>query len=335
MKRLALALGCLAGVLAPPSADAQQADRPAIVGLVSGSALNAAFIDAFRRGLRELGHVEGRTVVIEHVVNEVFWDFSQGAHIRLRMQGTQPILELAARGASAFVTADTQTAVYIERLAPRVPVVVVGADDFALVGQGTSIARPTGNVTGLSNYGTALSGKRLELLKAAVPGLSRVAALYNGYNSGHYHSLVETRRAAEVLGVTVESLGLRPDVASDDAIRGGLGPGIQGVVVFGDATIDARRDDIVRLLSEARLPAVFDHRDFVDAGGLMSYGPDRVDMFKRAAVYVDKILKGAKPGDLPIEQPTKFELVINLKTAKALGIEIPASILARADEVIE
>jgi putative ABC transport system substrate-binding protein len=334
MKRLALALGCLAGVLAPPSADAQQADRPAIVGLVSGSALNAAFIDAFRRGLHELGHVEGRTVVIEHVVNEVFWELPHDT-IRLRMQGTQPILQLAARGASAFVTADTQTAVYIVRLAPRVPVVVVGADDFALVGQGTSIARPTGNVTGLSNYGTALSGKRLELLKAAVPGLSRVAALYNGYNSGHYHSLVETRRAAEVLGVTVEPLGLRPDVVHDDAIRGGLGPGIQGVVVFGDATIDARRDDIVRLLSEARLPAVFDHRDFVDAGGLMSYGPDRPEMFRRAAVYVDKILKGAKPGDLPIEQPTKFELVINLKMAKTLGIEIPPSLLARADEVIE
>ena len=212
---------------------------------------------------------------------------------------------------------------------------MVGVGDPVATGLVASLARPGGNVTGLSQLSPELSGKRLDLLKAVVPGVSRVAILWNPTNPTNAPQLTETKVAAQALGVQLQLMEVRSPQDFESKFQAATRERAGALITLDDLLIFTHRIQIVALAAKSRLPAIYGWSAFAEAGGLMSYGPDFQDMYRQAAVFVDKILKGAKPGDLPVERPTKFELVINLKTAKAFGLTIPQSILQRADLVIE
>ena len=216
-----------------------------------------------------------------------------------------------------------------------IPVIFTLVGDPVSQGLVASLARPGGNLTGLTLFATELAGKRLELLKAAVPMASRVAVLANPTNLGIPFMLRETEVAARTLGLQLQTFEARTPNELDHAFEEMTRGGFKALVQVNDAMLFSQRARIVELATRHRLPAIYEGREFAESGGLMSYGPNLAENFRRAATYVDKILKGAKPADLPVEQPTKFELVINLKTAKALGLTIPQAVLARADQVIE
>ena len=322
-------IGTLAGGLlaAPLAAEAQQAAKVARIGILGGSAAPTPLREAFLQGLRDLGYVEGRTVVIEYRFDEEKLE-------RLPALAA----ELVALKVDVIVTGSTPAALAAKQATRTLPIVFVAVGDPVGSGLVTSLARPGGNVTGLSNLAPELVGKCLELLKQAVPGVSRVAVLWQPGAVGERTEkdmLKEAEVAARALGVRLQFVEARGpedfDRAFSDMTRARAG----ALTVLGSAMFFSERRRLVDLAAKNRLPAVYPWREFVDAGGLMAYGPDLADLFRRAATYVDKILKGAKPADLPVEQPTKFELVINLKTAKALGLTIPPSLLGRADQVIE
>ena len=313
----------------PVAANAQQAAKVARIGYLSTNlASSPHHHEAFRQGLRDLGYVEGHNVVIEY-------RDAEGEVER------HPALaaELVALKVDVIVVAgSTLTARTAKQATSTLPIIFIAVGDPVGSGLVTSLARPGGNVTGLSNIGPELIGKCLELLKQAVPGVDRVAVLWVPGALGE-RTDKDMLKGAEVaeraLGVQLQFVDARGaenfDRAFSDITRARAG----ALTVLPSARLLREHRRLVELAAKNRLPAVYPTREFVDAGGLMAYGANLADLYRRAATYVDKVLKGAKPADLPVEQPTKFELVINLKTAKALGLAIPTNFIARADEVIE
>jgi len=314
--------------LAPLAAEAQQAGQAARIGyLAANLTVSPHMTEAFRQGLRDLGYVDGRSVVIEY-------RDAEGKYDRLPARAA----ELVALKVDVIVAADTPAALAAKQATRTLPIVFIGAGDPVTIGLVTSLARPGGNVTGLSLLAPELVGKRLELLKQAVPGVGRVAALWQPGFVGERTEkdmLKEVEVAARALGVRLQFVEVRGPADFYRAFSDMTRARADALTVLGSAMFANERRRVVDLAAKNRLPGVYGFREYVDAGGLMAYGPNVADLFQRAATYADKILKGAKPGDLPVEQPTKFELVLNLKTAKALGLTIPQSVLVRADQVIE
>ncbi len=284
----------------------------------------ARYLDAFRQGLHELGYVEGQTIVIEY-------RFAEGWPERLPGLAA----ELVRLKVDVIVTTASPAPEAAKQATSTIPIVFVGSGDPLAAGLVASIAQPRGNITGLASLTPELVGKQLELLKEVAPKVSRVAVLQNPNNSGHPIVLRQAEGATQALGVQLHILQARTPPEIDTAFAAMRSQRVGGVLVLRDALVFSQRTQIAALAAKSRLPAVYGGREEVEAGGLMAYGASLSHMYRRAATYVDKILKGAKPGDLPVEQPTKFELIINLKTAKALGLTIPRSLLQRADEVIE
>ena len=317
-------LGTLAGgILAPPlAASAQKAATPRI-GWLTSSVVHTQNVDAFRQGMRALGHPD------------VSLEFRAAAGQTDRLPALAA--ELLALGVDVIVT-DGGPAVAAARQATATVPIVIGATAGDLVRQGliASLARPGGNVTGFTiSTGPELYGKRLELLREAVPAMRRVAVVRNPRNEVSQTMLASIDMAAKALGIQVKVIDARGADEIERAFSSAVRSRAGGVLMVADAFLWSQRGRIVELAARQRIPVIYPEVEFVEVGGLMGYGPNVADNFRRAATYVDKILKGVKPADLPIEQPTKFELVINLKTAKALGLTIPQSLLARADEVIQ
>jgi putative ABC transport system substrate-binding protein len=323
MRRRDLLMAFGGAALTPQIATAQQAKRLFRIGILSlaGNTSTKVF-DAFRGGLRDLGYIEGQNITLEYRL--AAGDFSRLP----AMAG-----ELARLPVDVIVIdGGTKVAQIAHEATPSIPIVgPLGADPVA-AGLAANLAHPGGNVTGHSGFGDELSGKRLQLLKEAFPGISRMAALWSATNPTSRHA---TEEAARTLGVELRTI----EAATPDDIPSGFeavaAGGAEALVVLADPMFWNYRARIVTLAAAYRMPAIYPEREYVDDGGLLFYGQDISDAFRRQATYVDKILKGAKPADLPIEQPTNFELIVNLKTAKALGITVPQSLLARADEVIE
>ncbi len=318
----------LGGLFSSSAAGAQQAAKVARIGFLTlDLAPNPHLPEAFRQGLRDLGYVEGRNVEIEY-------RDAEGRPERLPALAA----ELVALKVDVILAGSTPQALAAKQATRTLPIVFASAPDPVASGLVTSLARPGGNVTGLSNIAPELVGKRLELLKQAVPGVSRVAVLWQPGGSGEHTEkdmLKEVEVAGRALGVRLQFVEARGPADFDRAFSDMTRAHASALTSLGGSMFFNERRRLVDLAAKNRLPAVYPQREFVDAGGLMAYGPNIADGWRRAATYVDKILKGAKPGDLPIEQPTKFELVINLKAAKALGLTIPPSLLARADHVVE
>jgi len=324
-------VGSLTGglLVAPLAAEAQQKEKVARIGYLATDLAAASHTTAaFRQGLRDQGYVEGRNVVIEY-------RDAEGKSQRLPALAA----ELVVRKLDVVVTAGgTLTALAAKQATKTVPIVFVAVSDPVSSGVVTSLAHPDGNVTGLSNVNAELVGKRLEYIMQAVPGLSRVVVLWQPGGLGdrtEREMLEQADAAGRALGVRLQFVEAREPADLEPAFSEMARAKAQAVTLFPSTMFFNERRRITDLAARNRLPAVYQLREFVEAEGLMAYGTNITDLFRRAAGYVDKILKGAKPGDLPVEQPTKFELVINLKTAKALGLTIPPSLLARADEVIE
>jgi putative ABC transport system substrate-binding protein len=321
----AMAGGFLA---APLAAEAQQAAKvPRIGFLLLNPAANPHLLEAFRQGLRDLAYVEGRNLVIEY-------RDAEGKPERLPALAA----ELVALKVDVIVAGGQPHAMAAKQATKTIPIIFASVGDPVASGFVTSLARPGGNVTGLSNLTPELVGKRLELLKQAVPGLSRVAVLWQPGGQGEHADkdmLKGGDAAARTLGVRLQVVEARGPADFDKAFSEMTKARAGALTVLPSPIFINERRRLVDLAAKNRLPAVYPSRDYADGGGLMSYGSNLADLFRRAATYVDKILKGAKPGDLPVEQPTKFELVINLKTANALGLTIPQSVLGRADEVIQ
>jgi putative ABC transport system substrate-binding protein len=285
---------------------------------------NAANFDALRKGLRELGYDEGRSLIIEY-------RSADGRAERFPALAA----ELVRLNVDVIVTRGTPSALAARNATRTIPIVMASVGDVIGTGLAVSLARPGGNVTGLTAINTDTEGKRLELLKEMVPSLVRIAALYNMANPTLALRWKEVELAARALGAESQLLDVRkpediaPAFAAATAQRAG------GLLTAYDALIQANQRTILELAAKHRLPAIYPTKEFVESGGLMAYGVSYPDLYRRAATYIDKIFKGAKPADLPIEQPTRFELVINPKAAKALGLTVPPTLLARADEVIE
>jgi putative ABC transport system substrate-binding protein len=320
---VSLAGGLLA---APLAAEAQPAGKVPRMGFLSPTSpsSDAGRLAAFREGLRELGYVEGQNIAIESRWAEGNYD---------RLPGLAA--DLVRLKVDVIVTYGTPASHAAKRATGSIPIVMAGAIDPVASGLFTSVARPGGNLTGLSLMAPELVGKQLEILKDVVPKVSRVALLGNPANGGNAPQVRHAQDAARALGMRLQPLKARGPSEIDTAFAAMTNERAGAVIVLVDAMLLDHRTRIADLAARRRLPAVYGLSDHAEAGGLMAYGPNRLDMFRRAATYVDKILKGAKPGDLPVEQPTKFALVINLKTAKAVGLTIPKSLLLRADEVIQ
>ena len=327
MDRRRFLLTSLAGVIPVPlTADAQQAPKIARIGYPGpGTRATAApLLEAFRQGLRELGYVEGKTFVLEV-------RHAEGRFERL----PELARELVGLKVDVIVASSDLVIAAVKRETRTIPIVMMLSTDPVGTGFVASLARPGGNVTGFSMVSPELSGKRLELLREAVPGLSRVALLWNPDVRGNLFDYREMEGAARSLRLELQSVEVSRAEDFDRAFSAVTNQRAQALVLPHGPIALANRGQIASFAQRSRLPSIYGAREYVDAGGLMSYGPSLSDMYRRAAVYVDKILKGAKPADLPVEQPTKFELVINLKTAKQIGLTIPPNVLARADRVIK
>jgi putative ABC transport system substrate-binding protein len=313
-------------LLAPcSSVQAQQPTKIPRIGflLASSPSANAARIDAFRQGLRELGYVEGKSIVIE-------WRYAEGKLDRLPALAA----ELVRLKVDVIVTAASSITRAAKEATSTIPIVMASDPDPVSNGFVASLARPGGNITGLSTLAPELSGKRLELLKEIVPRLSRIAVLGTSTNPGNAQQLKETELAAEAFGMQRQYLDILGPKDIETAFREVSKGHADAVLVLVSPVLNSRRKQIVDLAIKNRLPAIYYAPEWLEDGGLMTYGVSYTDLYRRAAAYVDKILKGAKPADLPVEQPTKFELVINLKAAKQIGLTIPQSVLYRADKVI-
>jgi putative ABC transport system substrate-binding protein len=316
---LTLALALLA---APLAAEAQQAGKVYRIGVL-GNENNPPW-DGLRQGLRELGYVDGRNVSME-------WRWSEGRTDRFPGLA----MELVALKPDVIVASGTQAARAAKQATSTIPIVMTTSSYPDRIGLVDSLSRPGGNITGLSNVGPELSGKKLELLKEIAPKASRVAILWNPASEVEPLVVRDLMTAAPALGVELQSVEVRSPDDFSAAFATLSASRVHALLALGNPINFWGRQLIADFALRNRLPSIYDERLFVDAGGLMSYAPSFTDSFRRAATYVDKILKGAKPADLPVEQPTKFELVINAKTAKALSLTIPPSVLARADEVIQ
>jgi ABC-type uncharacterized transport system substrate-binding protein len=311
---------------APFVADAQPAGRTVTIGYLGNSSptLESKLVEAFREGLRQLGYMEGRNLLIKFV-----WAEGQ--------QERHPVLarELVRLTPDVILTAGTPGTLAAKQATQSIPIVTAIAGDAVATGLVASLAKPGGNVTGLSTLAPELDGKRLELLKAAVPKLARVAVLRNPANPFTTIAWKAMQPAAEALGLKLQPVDASSPNDLDRALATIKAAHPDGLVFIVDRFLASYRAAIVQFVATNRLPGMFPYPEFAQEGGLMTYGPDYADLFRRSATYVDKILKGAKPGDLPVEQATKFELIVNLKTANALGLKIPQSVLIRADEVIK
>jgi putative ABC transport system substrate-binding protein len=307
-------------------AEAQQAMKIPQIGYLEGGPLSAhtSRMEAFRQGLRELGYEEGKNIVIE-------WRFGDGKVDRLSALAT----ELAGLKVAVIVTGGTGPTRAAKEATSTISIVMAQDNDPVASGVVASLARPGGNITGLSNFAPELSGKRLEILREVIPKLSRVAVL--GSSTGPSYALVmrELKLAAKVLGVKLQYLDILEPKDVETAFRAAAEERADGVTTFASAMVVSQRAQIVELAAKNRLPGIYHNSQFSEAGGLMFYGVNVLDLDRRAATYVDKILKGAKPADLPVEQPKKFEFIINLKAAKQIGLTIPPNVLARADKVMK
>jgi putative ABC transport system substrate-binding protein len=314
-----------AAVLTGPLAfDAQPAGKVPRIGMISEFAAPHPFVAAFRQGLRELGYAEGQSIVVEY-------RHAHGALDRV----SNFAAELVGLKVEVLVVGGTKSAQLAKAQTTTVPIVFATSGDPVSSGLATSLAHPGGNATGMSIVSPDLNGKHLELLKAAVPKISRVSVLYNPTNPAAANALDATREAARTLALELQLLEVRQPNELPGAFAAMTGWRAAGLLVLADPVLGNEIDQVAKLAAKSRLPAIYVRREFAETGGLLAYGPSFSDNYRRAATYVDKILKGAKPADLPIEQPTKFELIINLKTAKALGVRIPQSLLSRADAVIQ
>jgi putative tryptophan/tyrosine transport system substrate-binding protein len=313
---------------APLAADAQQAGKVPRIGFlgVTSPSDRPSHLDAFRQRLRELGWVEGQNIVIDY-------RYAEGRVDRL----PDLAAELVRLKVDLIVaSAGTQAATAAKNATETIPIVMIYVRDPVGTGLIASLARPGGNVTGVSgSAGLELFAKQLELLKETVPKIRRVAILSNPDNAYHQLAIREVNVAARSLGVQLQLLEARGPNEFDGAFAAMAKERVGALLVLSDAIFGSHRTRLADLAARSRLPAAFGVRDDVEAGGLMSYGPSILDSYRQAATYVDRILRGAKPAELPVERPTKFELVINMKTAKALGLTIPQSVLLRADHVID
>jgi putative ABC transport system substrate-binding protein len=323
MRRWAACLLAIAvsGAAALPGMAQRPAKIPRVAILSPAGSPSTKSFDAFREGLRELGYVDGDNIRIEYRL-------AAGDLSRLPAMAA----DLVRLPVDVIVTDGPSSGLIAHEATRTIPIVTATTDPVA-AGLAASYPRPGGNVTGFSLQMVELNGKRLQLLKEAFPAISRVAALWNPASNLSGLRFIEA--AARTLGVELHPV----EIATPEQIAAGFETAITGgaeaLIVFGDAMFWNHREEIVALAEKSGMPAIYPEREFSDAGGLLAYGPNVADNFRHAAGYVDKILKGAKPGDLPIQQPVKFELIVNLKTAKELGLTIPPAILARADEVIE
>jgi len=323
MKRAALTVVLALGLLAAPlAAEAQQAMKVYRIGIL-GNENNPPW-DGFRQGLLDVGYVDGRNLSME-------WRWSEGKPDRFPALA----MELVALRPDVIVASGTQAVRAAMEATSAIPIVMTTSSYPEKIGLVKSLSRPGGNVTGLSNVGPELSGKKLELLKEIAPKVSRVAVFWNPASTVEPLALQELLTAARAVSVEIQSVEVRSPDDFSAAFAAVSSSRVHALLAFGNPINFRGRQLISDFALRNRLPSIYDERLFVDAGGLMSYAPSFIDSFRRAATYVDKILKGTKPADLPVEQPTKFELVINLKTAKALGLTIPPSVLGRADQIIE
>ena len=320
-------IGALAGgVLVAPRAGGTQPAKVPRIGWLGGPTRETAqaFVRPFLQGLQDLGWVEGRNLLIE-------WRFGEGQAERLPGLAT----ELVRLGVALIVVPSTPTAVAARNATTTIPLVSVGGNDPVALGFAASLARPGGNLTGLTlSLGPEIAGKQFELLKETVPKVSRVCALWNPTTPGNPLALREAEAAARALGVELQPLEARGLGDFDGAFAAMSAKRAGALHVLADVMFVTHRARLAELAVKNRLPAMYSQREFVDDGGLICYGAKVSDNFRRAASYVDRILKGARPADLPIERPTTFELIVNAKAAKAIGLTIPPSVLARADQVI-
>src|SRR5215467_3650456 len=328
MRRIGLAaVRALGLTLAPLAAEAQQVGKMPRIGFlgVSFPSDRPFLLDAFRQRLRELGWVEGQNIVIDYRYAEDRVERLPDLAAELVRLKVDLIVSLGTQGVTAAKNA-TET----------IPIVMIAVRDPVGIGLIASLARPGGNVTGVSGTaGLEWVAKQLELLKETVPKIRRVAILSNPTNAYHKLAIREANVAARSLGVQLQLLEARGPNEFDGAFAAMAKERVGALLVLSDVMLSSHRTRLADLAAGSRLPAAYGNSESVEAGGLMSYGPSFLDFYRRAATYVDKILKGAKPADLPVEQPMKFELVINLKAAKALGLEVPPLLIAQADELIE
>jgi putative tryptophan/tyrosine transport system substrate-binding protein len=318
---LALALAVFA---APLAAQAQQAANVHRIGVLVPGALPPGAIDAFRAGLQELGYIEGRNVRLE-------WRSGDGKTEQLQKLA----IELARLNVEVIFAVNTQAAEAAKSATTTIPIVMARVAEPVRSGLVQSLARPGGNVTGITAIPEELSGKRLQLLREVFPSIARSAVLWTAGNPGAAIVAKSLQEEGEKIGVGVESLGLRRPDELPAVIEAIVSRRAEALVLVDDVLITSQRAQILQIAAGHRLPVVAIWRGFAEAGALMSYGPSEPATFRRAAFFVDKILRGAKPADLPVEQPTILELVINRRTAKTLGLTIPTSLLLRADHIID
>ena len=313
-----LAVAVIAGAQQP-----QKIPRIGFLGTSSPSAISTR-VEGFRQGLRENGYVEGQNIAIEY-------RWAEGKLDRLPKLAA----DLVSHKVDIIVTHGDAAIRALKQATKTIPIVVGVTGDLVVTGHAASPARPGGNITGFVDTSPDLSGKRLELLKEILPKVSRIAILWNAANPVKVLDFKETEAAAQALGLKLQSLEVKASEDFENKFKIATTQRSGALVVLQDALTTANTKSIVDFATKSRLPAMYGSSEVVDVGGLMSYAANLHDLFRRTAVYVDKILKGAKPADLPIEQPTKFEFIINLKAAKQIGLTIPPNVLARADRVIQ
>jgi putative ABC transport system substrate-binding protein len=326
-RRTFLASLSLSVLAAPLAAEAQQPVKLPRIGVLFAStpAATSHLLDGLRQGLREQGYVEGQHIILES---------------RYGQAGTERMSDVAAElvrlKVDVLVAATDPATAALKQQTQTIPIVMANSTDPVGTGFVASLARPGGNVTGLSALSPELSGKRLGLLREVIPGLARVAIIWNPDVRGALFDYKETEAAARSLRLQLQSVEVSRSEDLDRAFSAVTNQRAQALIVqTPNPVLFANRSQIASFAQRTRLPSMYGQKEFADAGGLITYGPNTADMWRRAATYVDKILKGVKPEDLPVQQPTKFELVINLKTAKTLGLTIPQSLLVRADEIIQ
>jgi len=306
--------------------EAQQPKNIPRIGYLAPGSPSAARenVEGFRKGLRELGYVEGKTIVIEY-------RYAEDKNDRL----SDLAAELVRLKVDVIAIQSTPGVMAAKAATTTIPIVITSGTDPVATGVASSLAKPGGNITGVTIMNAELAGKRLELLKETSPKVSRLGVLWNSTNLGTAVVFKQTQAAAQALSLSLQSLEVKTVNDLQGAFDVATKSGVNGLALLATVPINDHLKLVADLAVKNRLPSIYDRSEFVEAGGLMSYGPNVPDMSRRAAIYVDKVLKGANPGDLPVERPTKFELVINVKTAKALGLTIPPVVLMRATKVIK
>jgi putative ABC transport system substrate-binding protein len=322
---LSLVVGSLLLALGP-YAEAQQPPKKPLIGvLVAGSPSSMeSRIKAFQKRLRELGYMEGQNIVVEY-------HYAEGNYDRLTAIAT----DLVRSNANVIVTWAIPVTQVVKNATNTIPIVMAGGGNPVETGLVESLAKPGGNITGLATIQNELTGKRLELLKEAVPKISRVAFVFNPEGQVPTQGYEPLKSFAQSLKISLEPLEIRKPNEIDKAFAAIPKSRVDGLLLESDPVFNTNRQKVIALTAKNRLPAMYPERRWAEDGGMMAYGTDLIEVANRAAIFVDKILKGAKPADLPVEQPTKFELTINLKTAKQIGVTIPQSVLFRADRVIK